>query len=172
MNIRRMTLADIPAVIQIDALAGILLPWSPAAYAGELRKPTSFCWVAEIQTPEPLEYASPLPLSVESVSYPSGAQAVIGSITLWDTAGEGEIANLAVHPRFWRQGVGRALLQTAFHQAAALGLKRILLEVRASNHAAQQLYRSFGFVEDGRRPRYYANGEDAILMSATVPSSG
>ena len=40
------------------------------------------------------------------------------------------------------------------------------LEVRASNLAAQAMYRKFGYEETGRRPRYYKdNGEDAILMT-------
>jgi ribosomal-protein-alanine N-acetyltransferase len=39
------------------------------------------------------------------------------------------------------------------------------LEVRASNEAAQALYRKLGFHDVGRRPRYYGdNGEDAVLM--------
>lgn len=165
MKIRPMTLDDIPAVVLVDALAGILLPWSPAAYAAELRKPTSWCWVAEKVTNEPLHYLAPFALPVENVEYLAGEEAVIGSLTLWDVAGEGEIANVAVHPQFWRQGVGRALLQTALDKAAQLGLTRIMLEVRASNEPAQRLYHSFGFVQDSRRPRYYSNGEDAILMS-------
>lgn len=144
MLIRRMTPVDIATVVQIDTAAGILLPWSPNAYARELLKQTTFCWVAEVQG------------------------RLAGSLTLWDVAGEGEIANVAVHPDFWRQGIGRALVQTALEKAAELGLKRILLEVRAGNEPAQTLYRTFGFAEDGRRTGYYANGEDAILMSVTL----
>ena len=41
----------------------------------------------------------------------------------------------------------------------------VVLEVRASNAPAQALYRRAGFVVDGRRPRYYPDGEDAVLMS-------
>jgi ribosomal-protein-alanine N-acetyltransferase len=34
-----------------------------------------------------------------------------------------------------------------------------------SNESAIQLYRSFGFVATGVRPRYYDdNGEDAVIM--------
>lgn len=171
MNIRPMTPADIHAVVLVDALAGILLPWPPSAYQEELRKPTSYTWVAETMTNAPLTYASPMIPSLAPVHYPAGETAVIGSLTLWDAAGEGEIANVAVHPKFWRQGVGRALLQTALEQAAQLGLTRVMLEVRAGNEPAQRLYRSFGFVEEGRRLRYYSNGEDAILMSL-YPKSG
>ncbi|GAB4400229.1 MAG: ribosomal protein S18-alanine N-acetyltransferase [Anaerolineales bacterium] len=141
MNIRPMFPADIIPVVAIDSAAGILLPWTPNQYARELMKPTTFCWVAEADG------------------------RLAGSLTLWNLAGEGEIANLAVHPDFWRQGIGRALMQTALSKAAELGLTRILLELRQSNLAAQALYRSFGFVEDGLRPNYYANGEAALLMS-------
>jgi ribosomal-protein-alanine N-acetyltransferase len=40
------------------------------------------------------------------------------------------------------------------------------LEVRASNQAAQALYRSFGFDVAGHRPSYYTDdGEDALVMT-------
>ena len=39
-----------------------------------------------------------------------------------------------------------------------------MLEVRAGNVAAQQLYGAAGFMQDGRRPRYYPDGEDALLL--------
>lgn len=141
MQIRPMTPADIETVVQIDTAAGILSPWSPNAYARELLKATTFAWVAEVDG------------------------RLAGSLTMWDVVGEGEIANVAVHPDFWRQGIGRALVQTALEKAAELGFERIMLEARESNTAAQSLYRAFGFVEDGRRRAYYVNGEDAVLMS-------
>ena len=141
MQIRPMTPADIETVVQIDTAAGILSPWSPNAYARELLKATTFAWVAEVDG------------------------RLAGSLTMWDVVGEGEIANVAVHPDFWRQGIGGALVQTALEKAAELGFERIMLEARESNTAAQSLYRAFGFVEDGRRRAYYVNGEDAVLMS-------
>lgn len=141
MQIRRMTPTDIMVVIAIDTAAGILVPWTPNAYARELLKQTTYCWVAEMDG------------------------RLAGSLTMWDVAGEAEIANVAVHPDFWRQGIGQALVQTALEKAAGLGIGKIMLEVRANNLPAQTLYARFGFVEDGRRPGYYANGEDAILMS-------
>jgi [ribosomal protein S18]-alanine N-acetyltransferase len=40
------------------------------------------------------------------------------------------------------------------------------LEVRENNHAAQEMYRKFGYENTGRRKRYYKdNDEDAILMT-------
>jgi ribosomal-protein-alanine N-acetyltransferase len=42
------------------------------------------------------------------------------------------------------------------------------LEVRKSNIVAQNLYKKYGFVEYGIRPRYYAdNNEDAVIMWRT-----
>ena len=53
---------------------------------------------------------------------------------------------------------------------------RVFLEVRPSNPGAQALYASEGFIEIGRRPRYYpaADGrEDAIVMAfELVPPAG
>lgn len=147
MKIRRMAPADIVTVVAIDTAAGILLPWSPNAYARELLKQTTFCWVAEVEG------------------------RLAGSLTLWNVVGEGEIANVAVHPDFWRQGIGRALVQTALNKAAELGFPRVMLEVRANNLPAQALYQSFGFLEDGRRAGYYSNGEDAILMSIKLDAT-
>ena len=46
------------------------------------------------------------------------------------------------------------------------GIHEVWLEVRVSNAPAIALYRSFGFRETGRRPRYYDEPvEDALLMS-------
>ncbi len=39
-----------------------------------------------------------------------------------------------------------------------------MLEVKASNHGALSLYSKLGFDEVGRRPRYYSDGEDALLL--------
>jgi len=45
----------------------------------------------------------------------------------------------------------------------------LVLEVRDSNKAARGFYGSFGFIEVGRRPGYYADPvEDAILMRLDV----
>jgi [ribosomal protein S18]-alanine N-acetyltransferase len=69
-----------------------------------------------------------------------------------------EILNLAVVPRFRRQGVAKALL-------LVLPKAEIFLEVRESNSAARGLYCAVGFREVGLRPGYYQNPvEGAIVM--------
>ena len=49
--------------------------------------------------------------------------------------------------------------------AYSIGAKWVTLEVRVSNHSAQNLYRKYGFREAGLRRRYYSdNQEDALIM--------
>jgi ribosomal-protein-alanine N-acetyltransferase len=79
---------------------------------------------------------------------------------------ESHITTFGVHPDWRRQGIGRQLLLSLFDLSVRIGARRMTLEVRASNDVAQELYRSFGFSETGRRPRYYTDdGEDAIVMT-------
>src|ERR1017187_6197713 len=66
-------------------------------------------------------------------------------------ADEREILNLAVVPDFRRQGVARALLDSAFEAFRG----SVFLEVRESNRVAQDFYKSLGFKELSRRPGYY-----------------
>jgi ribosomal protein S18 acetylase RimI-like enzyme len=73
----------------------------------------------------------------------------------------------------WRgRGVGSALVRAAIERARAQGLHKLCLEVFPSNTAALDLYRKFGFLEEGRRPKQYrrASGElwDAIVMGLSL----
>ena len=87
---------------------------------------------------------------------------VAGYLGCHHIGNEGFVTNVAVFPTYRRAGIGRALVQTALNEP----LSRLALEVRASNEPAIALYRSLGFVEDGRRPRFYAHPtEDALLYS-------
>lgn len=81
---------------------------------------------------------------------------------------ETELLVIGVAPEHRRQGIGRALLERLFARARATAMRRMLLEVRASNVAAGAFYRQAGFVEIGRRRGYYpasAGREDAIVMA-------
>jgi ribosomal-protein-alanine N-acetyltransferase len=91
------------------------------------------------------------------------------------TAGEAEILTLAVAPAVRRQGRALALLNAAVARAHGAGARTLFLEVGAGNEAAKALYAGAGFVEIGRRLRYYANGSDALVLrlglsaAATTP---
>jgi len=61
--------------------------------------------------------------------------------------------------------VGRLLLDDVLDRARALEVRRLTLEVRVSNFAAQWLYRARGFRVAGLRRRYYRDtSEDALVM--------
>ncbi|PWS38619.1 ribosomal-protein-alanine acetyltransferase [Falsiroseomonas bella] len=79
-------------------------------------------------------------------------------------AGEAEILTLAVAPAARRQGLGGALLAAAMAQAALRGARDLFLEVSDRNISARALYTAAGFAEVGRRPRYYADGSDALVL--------
>jgi len=82
---------------------------------------------------------------------------------------EWEIENVVVAPECRRGGVGTRLVQDVLHQAVELGATSVLLEVRESNRPARKLYERLGFVEVGRRNRYYENPEeDALLLKISV----
>ncbi|SDF37562.1 ribosomal-protein-alanine N-acetyltransferase [Desulfovibrio legallii] len=95
-----------------------------------------------------------------------------GYISVYHTADELEILNLAVSPERRRQGLGRRLLQAALRLAAKGGIVNILLEVRAGNAPAVSLYESCGFQRVGLRKGYYADtGEDAHVYALALPAA-
>jgi ribosomal-protein-alanine N-acetyltransferase len=62
--------------------------------------------------------------------------------------------------------VGRLLFAALVEKLKQERAEEIFLEVRASNGPALGFYRSLGFRETGRRPRYYADPvEDALLLA-------
>ena len=90
------------------------------------------------------------------------AIAYCGMVTVLD---EGQITNVAVHPRCRRMGCGRALMTALLACAERRALAQISLEVRISNRAAIALYEGVGFRRAGVRKRFYKNPcEDAWVM--------
>lgn len=95
---------------------------------------------------------------------------VAGYVVAWFIMGEGEIANLAVAPAARSRGIGTLLLERAISEARRREVGTIYLEVRDSNTAARALYASHGFVEIGRRRRYYRRPvEDALVLRLVLP---
>lgn len=85
---------------------------------------------------------------------------------------EAEILNLAVASDHRRHGIARSLVNELHRRLRAGGSERVYLEVRPSNLTAQQLYRSLGYIECGRRPEYYAsNGEDALVLEIRLDAA-
>jgi ribosomal-protein-alanine N-acetyltransferase len=97
------------------------------------------------------------------------AGAVVGYIFAVAIDHEGEILNLAVHLRHRRRGLARLLSEAIFTQMRRAGVRRVFLEVRASNLGAQRFYDVLGFEQIGRRPGYYRRPrEDALILARSL----
>jgi len=140
--VRRMTLEDLAAVVEIDQ-ASFKLPWSERAYRYEVSEnKASRCWVAEVDG------------------------RVVAMLVNWLILDEAHIATISTHPEFRRRGIAKNLLTQALISAREEGARSAFLEVRASNDGAQEMYKLFGFNAVGLRKNYYKdNSEDAILMT-------
>jgi ribosomal-protein-alanine N-acetyltransferase len=79
--------------------------------------------------------------------------------------GLGWIASIAVHPDFRRKGLGTRLLHACEHELATA---RVRLSLRRSNQAALQLYKQQDYMRVDLWPKYYRNGEDAIVMEKEI----
>lgn len=150
LTIRPMSEHDLLEVVEIEELSG-LSPWGWDAYHKELKS---------------AEDAVMLVATQHFVSATETEESVAGFIVARLITDELHINNIAVHPDWRRLGVGVRLLNGALLWAREKDAKGALLEVRASNIAAQALYRRCGFEMTGRRRRYYRMPlEDALIMS-------
>ena len=152
VSLERMTEHDLLEVVEIEQMSN-LSPWGWDAYHSELQSiGTSLMLVARISAP-----GTPRD------------DAIIGFIVTRELADEIHINNVAVKPEFRGRGVGRCLLNAALAWGREKGSRQAVLEVRAGNEAAQQLYRRCGFQVIGRRRRYYKSPvEDALLMAVSL----
>jgi len=135
-------LVDLPDLSTIES-ASFAHPWSEAVFLSELSKFPPSIYVVRRGPEDP----------------------VMGYICFWPVADEIQMLNLAVHPNYRRQGIGRTLMTFLLNQIRGKKALKVFLEVRPSNQPAIALYRSLGFKTLYRRPGYYApEGEDALVM--------
>jgi ribosomal-protein-alanine N-acetyltransferase len=86
---------------------------------------------------------------------------VAGFVVSRETApGEREILNIAVAPARRRQGIAKRLLEAEI--AGSCGTW--FLEVRESNSAAINLYKTLGFQPAGHRQDYYNDPTEAAIV--------
>ena len=82
-----------------------------------------------------------------------------------------DVQTIGVAGAFEGRGIGSRLLETLIAEARDRGANDVLLEVRADNPRAQQLYLRFGFEQIHVRPRYYKGGIDALIMRKQLESA-
>jgi ribosomal-protein-alanine N-acetyltransferase len=117
-------------------------PWSPGFFRQELQVACARSILAELEGQ------------------------IVGYVVYWLVPDAIDIHNIAVHVDYRRRGIARLLLDKVVSEARRQSVVRVMLEVRQSNHAAQRLYESIGFLSTGVRKGYYSdNGEDALAMT-------
>lgn len=145
MKLRPLRWWDLAAAAEIERDSFGADGWTEAVFWSELAQSGTHCYLA----------APPS----------AGAEGITGYAGLASRAGEAYVQTLAVRRNCWGRGLGTALLSALLGEADRRGAAPVLLEVRVDNDRAQSLYRRFGFVEIGRRRRYYQpSGTDAVVM--------
>ncbi len=144
LQIFPMTFADLDEVMRIEEVS-FPRPWTRNHFEGELKNPMAFMFVGKV---------------------PQGETYVLVSyMVFWRVHDEVHVLDIAVHPDYRRQGIGRAMMNFAMANMKEMGASSVYLEVRKSNVAAQELYKDLGFNVIGERKGYYENGENAIVMA-------
>ncbi|WP_312856017.1 ribosomal protein S18-alanine N-acetyltransferase [Nocardioides stalactiti] len=145
VSVRAATVDDVTAVVDLEVLA-FVDPWSvnllDEGISGLL--PTTRYLVAE------------------------SAGGFVGYAVVSVAQDVAELQRIATAPAARRTGVATALLAAVVAHAADLGAERLLLEVREDNDAALGFYGGAGFAEVARRPRYYRDGTDAVVLERFV----
>lgn len=78
---------------------------------------------------------------------------------------KGHIVSVAVLAEFRRKGIGEALITEAVKAMQLYSAKQCFLEVRVTNEAAINAYKKLGFQVARMVRNYYADGEDAYVMT-------
>lgn len=147
MSTRRATPDDLAAIMALERASFPTDAWSDAMMREELASPHGWYVVVE-EAGRVIGYA--------------GLRAARG-------AADADIQTITIAEGARGRGRGRALLRELLEEAARRKVRDVFLEVRADNPVAQALYLSEGFVEVGRRPRYYQPDDvDAIVMKLDV----
>jgi ribosomal-protein-alanine N-acetyltransferase len=137
---------DLPQVMLIE-LSTFTMPWSESTFRGLLRRRDSELLVADVRGE------------------------IAGYAVFWAVMDQGELGNVAVDESFRGKGIGSKLIQAVLNNADERGVREVFLEVRRSNVRAQDLYKTFGFLEVGRRKNYYLEPlEDALVMKKIINS--
>ena len=138
LSIRAAVESDAPAIASIEAQS-FKAPWTEEMILSEMREPYASFYAA------------------------FSGETLIGYYGFLHISDELHIMNVAVHPDFRGEGVGKSLMTDLKQRAMSLSARAITLEVRESNLVAKRLYERVGFVLAGVRPHYYMDKENALI---------
>ena len=143
VEVRRILREDIPALAEIERLC-FESPWSESSLEFLLRdKNVGFVALCDGEI-----------------------AAYCGLICVLD---EGQISNIATHPKYRRRGLARAIMEEIDRYSLENGIVFLSLEVRESNEAARTLYSSCGWIDAGIRKGFYSKPtENAVVMTKAL----
>lgn len=131
---------DLDALAAIEASQPASAGWTKTQFAAELSRENALVLAAELKG------------------------RVVGLLAAWFVPPEAQLFTVTVHPSSMGGGVGSALLQELAATARARGCVKVTLEVSERNTRALALYARAGGRVVGRRPKFYNDGSDALLM--------
>jgi ribosomal-protein-alanine N-acetyltransferase len=137
--IEAATRADVPAIHAIEE-ASFPAPWRREFFISELNADGRYNLVAKKE------------------------DVVVGYLFAMWIFDEMHINKIAVAGSMRRQGVADALMERCFTFAREHEVESISLEVRMTNTGAQDFYKHLEFKSSYLRPRYYPDGESAVVM--------
>ena len=137
--IEKMKSDDIANVVEVENNS-FDIPWSKESFENELKNKLAMYLVAKVE------------------------EKAVGYVGVWKIFDEGHITNVAVHPDYRGQGIGKSLISDLLYLCEKEGINSLTLEVRKSNLKDQNLYKKFEFIELNIRKGYYEDGEYALFM--------
>ena len=137
---------DLSTLVRLEAELFGTDAWSEASLLAELHAPVRLVLVATSEVGAVVGYAVTL---------------VAGDVA--------DLLRIGVDPAHQRHGLASDLLDKSRSEAASEGATRMLLEVNAANAPAIEFYRAHQFVTLDRRPAYYRDGTDALIMQRLLP---
>jgi ribosomal-protein-alanine N-acetyltransferase len=138
---RSMEMEDVDQILNVEN-ASFTTPWSREAFYNELTNN---------------HFANYIVMEIDGL--------IVGYCGVWIVVDEAHVTNIALLPEVRGMGLGEALLRKIMDLARSFHAKAMTLEVRVTNHIAQNLYGKLGFQKGGIRKNYYVdNHEDALVM--------
>ncbi|MFH0071241.1 ribosomal protein S18-alanine N-acetyltransferase, partial [Peribacillus sp. NPDC056705] len=129
---RLMTLEDISKVMVVER-ESFTVPWTEEAFHNELTLN---------------HFAKYMVMEHEGE--------IVGYAGMWTIVDEAHVTNIAVLEEYRGRKWGDRLLSELMKTAAYIGMEKMTLEVRVSNHVAQRLYAKKGFKPAGLHKGYYS----------------
>lgn len=140
IEIREMTIDDVDDVYAIEKQQ-FVVPWTKDSFIKEMSNFMAIYYVATFDG------------------------VVCGYGGMWHVVTEGHITNVAVLEDKKGLGIGRLLVEKLIEVAKEKEMMGITLECSTKNTVALNLYKSFGFKEEGIRKEYYeVTKEDCYIM--------